>query len=47
MKNLMTQHELWSLKAKKYMEEGQITQYFEALLQIHKYKRLLIAITAN
>ncbi len=47
MKNITKQYELSNRKAKEFMKNGQITQYFEALLEMNKYKRLMMAITAN
>lgn len=39
------------LKAKKdsieFMKNGQISAYINALVEMNKYKRLMIAITAN
>ncbi|TCP23922.1 hypothetical protein EV195_10787 [Tenacibaculum skagerrakense] len=47
MKNVTKQYELSSRKAKEFMKNGQISQYFEALLEMNKYKRLMVAIAAN
>lgn len=47
MKNLTIQYELSNKRAKEFMKNGQISKYFEALLEMNKYKRLLAAITAN
>lgn len=47
MKNLTTQYELANRNAKEFMKSGQITQYFEALLEVNKYKRLMVAVAAN
>jgi len=29
------------------MKKGQITAYFQALLEMNKYKRLMLAVVAN
>ena len=47
MKNVTKQYEQSNRKAKEFMKNGQITQYFEALLEMNKYKRLMMAIVAN
>ena len=47
MKNITKQYEQSNRKAKEFMQNGQISQYFEALLEMNKYKRLMMAIAAN
>ncbi|MCF2876066.1 MULTISPECIES: hypothetical protein [Tenacibaculum] len=47
MKNLNTQYNLAKSRADEFMRRGQITQYFEALLEMNKYKRLMVAVVAN
>lgn len=47
MKNLNTQYDLAKNRADEFMRRGQITQYFEALLEMNKYKRLMVAVVAN
>jgi len=47
MKELIKQYETAKNKAKMYMKKGQINAYFEALLEMNKYKRLMIAVVAN
>ena len=47
MKNLIKQYEQSNKKAKEFMKNGQISQYFEALLEMNKYKRLMTAVVAN
>ena len=47
MKNITKQYEQSNRKAKEFMRNGQISQYFEALLEMNKYKRLMVAIAAN
>ncbi|WP_200799167.1 hypothetical protein [Tenacibaculum agarivorans] len=47
MKNLTRQYEVANEKAKKFMKNGQIAQYFEALLEVNKYKRLMNVVVSN
>ncbi|CAM1339004.1 conserved hypothetical protein [Tenacibaculum aestuarii] len=47
MKNFTTQYEIAKQNANEFMRKGQITQYFEALLEMNKYKRLMVAVVAN
>lgn len=47
MINLKKQYETARKKANAFMKNGQITQYFEALLEMNEYKRLLKAVVAN
>ncbi|WP_299156568.1 hypothetical protein [uncultured Tenacibaculum sp.] len=47
MKNFNTQYNLAKNRADEFMKRGQITQYFEALLEMNKYKRLMVAVVAN
>ncbi|WP_165872187.1 hypothetical protein [Tenacibaculum sp. M341] len=47
MKNLAKQYEQANNRAKGFMRNGQISQYFEALLEMNKYKRLMKAVIAN
>lgn len=47
MKNLTKQYEIARKNSIEFMTTGQITKYFEALLEMKKYKRLMIAIVAN
>ncbi len=47
MKNLTKQYEVASSKATEFMKNGQISQYFDTLLEMNKYKRLMTAIVAN
>lgn len=47
MKSLTKQYEVTKSKANLFMKNGQISQYFEALLEMNKYKRLMTAIIAN
>ncbi|CAM1354213.1 MULTISPECIES: hypothetical protein [Tenacibaculum] len=47
MRNFTTQYEIAKQNANEFMRKGQITQYFEALLEMNKYKRLMVAVVAN
>ena len=47
MKNFKTQYQIANVNANEFMKRGQITQYFEALLEMNKYKKLMVAIVAN
>lgn len=47
MHNLTKQYEIAKRKANDSMRNGQITQYFDALLEMNKYKKLMIAVVAN
>lgn len=47
MYNLTKQYDLTKQRANEYMKNGQIAQYLEALLEMNKYKRLMVAVVAN
>ncbi len=47
MKNLTKQYETAKNNSIMFMEKGQISAYFNALLEMNKCKRLLTAIAAN
>ena len=47
MKNLTKQYEIAKSDSIKFMRNGQISAYFNALLEMNKYKRLMTAIVAN
>lgn len=47
MKNLSKQYDVTNKKAKEFMKNGQISQYFEALLEMNRCKKLMTAIAAN
>lgn len=47
MINLTKQYETAKKKANEFMVNGEITKYFEALLEMKKYKRLMVAVVAN
>lgn len=47
MKSLTKQYETAKNRANLFMTKGEIPQYFEALLEMNRYKRLMKAIVAN
>ena len=47
MKELTKQYETAKNNSMEFMKNGQISAYFEALLEMNKYKRLMIAVIAN
>ncbi|WP_435261084.1 hypothetical protein [Tenacibaculum sp. nBUS_03] len=47
MKNLSTQYDTARERANEFMRKGQISQYFEALLEMNKCKKIMTAIIAN
>jgi len=47
MKDLTNKYEIAKSSSIEFMKNGQISAYFNALLEMNKYKRLMIAITAN
>lgn len=47
MKELMKQYEVAKQKAFTFMNNGQLHAYFDALIEMNHYKRLMIAIKSN
>ena len=47
MINIIKKYETAKRQANDFMKKGQITKYFEALLEMNKYKRLMTAVIAN
>ena len=47
MKQLIKQYEQAKKSALNFMQKGQLNAYFEALVEMNKYKRLMIAVQAN
>jgi hypothetical protein len=47
MNTLSTQYEIAKQNSIKFMQNGQISAYLNALLEMNKYKRLMIAVIAN
>lgn len=47
MKELISQYETAKSKALNFMQNGQLTAYFDALIEMNYYKRLLVAVQSN
>lgn len=47
MINLTKQYETAKRNANDFMKKGEIAKYLEALLEMNKYKRLMVAVVAN
>lgn len=47
MINFKKQYDTAKKQANEFMKNGEITKYFEALLEMNKYKRLMVAVVAN
>ncbi|MCI2229417.1 hypothetical protein MC378_09590 [Polaribacter sp. MSW13] len=47
MKDLTAQYEIAKQNSIEFMKKGQIGAYLNALLEMNKYKRLMVAIVAN
>ena len=47
MRDLTNKYENAKYNSMEFMKNGQISAYFDALLEMNKYKRLMIAIVAN
>ena len=47
MKDLTKQYETAKENSIEFMKMGQISNYFNALLEMNKYKRLMVAVSAN
>jgi hypothetical protein len=47
MIDLNSKYENAKLNSIELMKNGQISAYFNALLEMNKYKRLLVAVIAN
>lgn len=47
MKDLTKQYETSKKNSIEFMKNGQISAYFNALLEMNRYKRLMVAIVAN
>ena len=47
MKELKKHYEIAKNKALIFMKNGQINAYFDALIEMNHYKKLMIAVTAN
>ncbi|MDA9584662.1 hypothetical protein OAV59_00115 [Flavobacteriaceae bacterium] len=47
MKDLNKKYETAKTNSIEFMRSGQISNYFKALLEMNKYKRLMMAVIAN
>ena len=47
MKELIKQYEIAKDKAFKFMSTGQLNAYFEALIEMNHYKKLMLTVSAN
>lgn len=47
MNQLSNQYEIAKQNANDFMKNGQISAYLNALLEMNKYKRLMIAVISN
>ena len=47
MKELVRQYEKAKKRALVFMQKGQLNAYFEALVEMNHYKRLITITTAN
>lgn len=47
MRDFKNQYEIAKHNSKFFMKNGQISAYFDALLEMNKYKRLMLAVIAN
>lgn len=47
MNTFSEQYEIAKQNSIEFMKKGQITAYLDALVEMNKYKRLMIAVLAN
>ena len=47
MKELIRQYEQAKKRALRFMQKGQLHAYFDALVEMNRYKKLMIAVQAN
>lgn len=47
MNTFSEQYEIAKQNSIEFMKKGQITAYLNALVEMNKYKRLMIAVVAN
>lgn len=47
MNNLIEQYETSKMNAFEFMKKGQINAYFDALIEMNYYKKLMIAVCSN
>ena len=47
MKELIKQYETTKNKALAFMKKGQLNAYFDALVEMNHYKKLMLTVSAN
>ena len=47
MKELINQYNIAQKEVLKFMRKGQINAYFDALIEMNHYKKLMIAVQSN
>ncbi len=47
MKELIKQYDLAKKKALNFMQKGQLNAYFDALIEMNNYKKLMLTVSAN
>lgn len=47
MKELIKQYQAAKNKTLKFMENGQLNAYFDALIEMNHYKRLMLTVCVN
>ncbi|SFS38180.1 hypothetical protein [Lutibacter maritimus] len=47
MNDIIKHYETAKKKAIKFMKKGQINAYFDALIEMNHYKKLMIAVQSN
>ena len=47
MKELIRQYETTKKRALNFMKKGQLNAYFDALIEMNQYKKLMLTISAN
>lgn len=47
MKELIKQYENAKKRSKVFMKKGQLHAYFDALIEMNNYKKMMVAVVAN
>jgi len=47
MKELIKQYETTKKRALNFMKRGQLNAYFDALIEMNHYKKLILTVSAN
>ena len=47
MNNLFTEYQNAKLRSKEFMKNGQLHRYFETLIEMNNYKKLMVKVIAN